>query len=75
MIEQDTQCSEIPRGTLMVNPVKRDVRIETLNYGYLVKIDCHTFAVETTSKLNQKLNEFFLDPEETEKKWFKNKII
>ena len=55
--------------------VNRDVRIETLNYGYIVRIDCHSFAIETTAKLNEKLNEWFLNPEQTEKNWFENKKI
>jgi len=69
-MEQPVECP-VP----LPSKERRDVRVESLNYGYIVRIDCHSFAIETVDKLNKKLNEYFLDPEGVERKWNESKKL
>ena len=49
-MEQPVECP-VP----LPSKERRDVRVESLNYGYIVRIDCHSFAIETVDKLNKTL--------------------
>lgn len=53
----------------------RDVCVKQLNYGYIVTIGCHKFAIETPEKLIEKLGEYIKSPQETESKWFKGQLF
>lgn len=53
----------------------RDVRIEQLNYGYIVRVGCHSFAIETKEKLINLLSEYMGSPEITEKNWFNGSFL
>lgn len=58
---------------LMGNPsgsIIRNVSIEPLNSGYLVRVGCQTAAVETTEKLVEVLGKYFNNPSQVEKEWF-----
>jgi len=55
--------------------VIRDVCVKQLNYGYIVTIGCHKFAIETPEKLIEKLGEYIKSPQETESKWFKGQLF
>jgi hypothetical protein len=48
----------------------RNITIEELDYGYLVKIGCQSIAIDSHKKLVQKLSEYLKDPNEVENKWF-----
>lgn len=66
---REPQCN---RPIEALNPKNsiRGIGIEQLNYGYLVKVGCNTFAIETAEKLIGKLAAYIKNPAETEKKWF-----
>ena len=53
----------------------RDFNVKQLNYGYIVKIGCHSFALESHEKLIEKLDEYLKDPDATEKKWYKGDLL
>ena len=53
----------------------REIRIVELNYGYVVNVGCHAFAVETKERLCRALNDYIMNPAETEANWFKTKKI
>ena len=50
----------------------RDFSVNKLNYGYVVRVGCHQFAIETPEKLIDKLTEYILDPNRCESNWWKN---
>ena len=47
----------------------REINITPLNYGFIVKVGCQTFAIETTETLLDKLNGYLKDPTNVERKW------
>ena len=51
----------------------REININPLNSGYLVKVGCQSIAVETTETLLKALGEYLNNPTEFERKWNKNK--
>lgn len=53
----------------------REIKIEQLNYGYIVKVGCSSFAIETAERLIEKLSEYIKEPQATESKWRKLKSI
>lgn len=53
----------------------REISISELNYGYIVRVGCHSFAIESSEKLLQALNEYIKSPSLTEEKWYKNEFI
>lgn len=50
----------------------REVRIQPLDSGYLVKVGCQSVAVETTEALIKNLNDYLTRPAAFERAWFKN---
>ena len=56
--------TETPRGNKIY-----DVIIKELDLGYIVKVGCQSFAIESKSKLLTLLTEYLSDPKATEKKW------
>jgi hypothetical protein len=48
----------------------KQITIEQVDHGYIVKIGCQTIAIESAKKLGQKLTEYLKDPNGAEKKWF-----
>jgi hypothetical protein len=64
-------AAESPR----LDDVKREIRITPLNYGYIVKIDCHQFAIETKESLIKKLTDYITNPSGVEAEWFKNQTL
>lgn len=55
--------------------VIRDVKIKQLNFGYMVQVGCHSFAIETREKLLTALGDYMKDPQKTEKEWFDGKFL
>lgn len=53
----------------------KEIVIQSLDYGYIVKVGCQTFAVETVDKLTVNLGEYLNNPSGTERKWFKEKKL
>jgi len=61
-----------PNG--QVNKI-RQINIEEVNRGFIVRVGCHTFAISTRAELTTKLTEYINEPEKTEQKWFKNELF
>jgi hypothetical protein len=53
----------------------REISIKALNFGFIVKVGCHSFAIETPDKLVTVLGEYLNKPTETEKKWFSGELL
>lgn len=52
----------------------RPLSIEELNYGYVVTVGCHKFAISSSKKLTKLIGEYLEDPKSTEEKWFNNSL-
>lgn len=48
----------------------RQINIEEVNRGYIVRVGCHTFAISTKEELTDKLLKYINKPSDTEQKWF-----
>ena len=53
----------------------RTIVIEPMNYGYIVKLDCHKFAFESVDKALKYISEYLKDPQGTEEKWWKRELF
>lgn len=53
----------------------RPINIEQLDYGYIIRVGCQRFAVETHEKVINALNEYMTNPDETQRKWFSGEKI
>lgn len=51
----------------------RDISISQLDRGYIVRVGCQSFAIETTAVLIAKLSEYISNPDSTEQKWLETK--
>jgi hypothetical protein len=67
----DCRLEEAPVPTLDrgVNKI-RQINIEEVNRGFVVRVGCHTFAISTKAELTTKLTEYINEPDKTEKKWY-----
>lgn len=54
---------------------KYTVTIDTLNYGYSVRVGCQSFAFETNESLISALATFLKDPYGTERLWNDGKFL
>jgi hypothetical protein len=69
----ENPCCEEERP--VEQPLIRQINIEPLNYGFMVRIGCQTFAIETPDKLIEKLTGYLKDPNTVEKKWQREHIL
>lgn len=53
----------------------RNVLIRPLHNGYVVKLDCHEFAFETSERAMKYVGEYLKDPHGTEQKWWKKELF
>ncbi len=53
----------------------RQINIEEVNRGYIVRVGCHTFAIGTKAELISNLTEYINEPTKTEKKWFSGELF
>ncbi len=51
-------------------PTIRNINIEPLSSGYMVRVGCQTVAIETTDKLVEALTRYLNDPQGVEKAWY-----
>lgn len=65
------QCVPTP---IQANKI-RQINIEEVNRGFIVRVGCHTFAISTRAELTTKLTEYISEPDATEKKWYANKLF
>ncbi len=65
---------EIPVPAPNENQI-RQINIEQLNHGYLVRVGCQTVAIENSGKLIQMLSAYISNPAETEKKYYEKTLL
>jgi len=53
-----------------MNDNLREIRIEPLNSGFIVRVGCQSAAIETNESLLKGLKAYLEDPRGFEKKWF-----
>lgn len=53
----------------------KTVRIEPLNYGFMVNVGCQSFAIESTEKLLKLLAAYYTDPRTVEKQWMDTRTL
>ena len=65
------QCeAPLPDSTITcvdINKIRKIV-IEELDYGYVVKVGCMSFAIATKDELIYQLNGYLSNPDETERR-------
>jgi hypothetical protein len=52
-----------------------EVRVTTLDFGYLVNVGCKTFCFESTKKMVKYLEMYWKDPKGTETLWYSGKLM
>lgn len=62
----DTLLEEIP---------KRQITIDPLDYGYIVRVGCQNCAIESKQDLINYLTEYINNPEEAELKYRKKQLL
>jgi hypothetical protein len=68
-------CANEALPTPMVENKIKQINIEELNRGYIVRVGCHTFAISTKAELTTKLTEYINEPAKTEKKWYSGDLF
>lgn len=74
MNEISNSCVQSSETIEPVRDFKR-ITINKLDYGYVVKIGCQSFAIESEKKVISGLTKYLDNPSEEEKRWFKEKTI
>lgn len=69
--DQDSRQVEAPRQDDKIRPLS----VRQLNYGYVVTIGCHEFAISTHTQLTKLLGQYLANPDRTERLWFKGELI
>lgn len=74
--EQDGCVNTEPQPIQERSPNKiRQINIEEVNRGFIVRVGCHTFAISTKAELTTKLTEYINEPEKTEQKWYAGNLF
>lgn len=60
LIGPELQCMPIPKREIWINPLDR---------GYMIRVGCQSIAVESVETLIEKLEEYLRDPLATENKY------
>lgn len=71
----DTPCEPCEPGVLSTPKKAYSINIEQLDFGYIVRVGCQTFAVESASKVITNLEAYLNDPKGIEKQWYANKTL
>ena len=53
----------------------RQINIEEVNRGFIVRVGCHTFTISTKAELTTKLTEYINEPDKTEQKWYAGNLF
>ena len=69
------QADPQPVPTTVTNNKIRQINIEEVSRGYIVRVGCQTYAIENKAQLISKLSEYINEPEKTEQTWFKNELF
>jgi hypothetical protein len=67
--------AEDPQPVQDVRSRARTVVIQPMNYGYVVRLDCHEFALETHERVLEYVGQYLKDPSGIEEKWWKKELF
>lgn len=65
---------ELPNDPMPQSP-GYSIHIEPLNFGYMVRVGCQSFAIETADKLVTAMAAYLADPAKVQKQWFAGKFL
>lgn len=68
-------CCEAPTPPIETPKKAYSINIEQLDFGYIVRVGCQTFAVESIEKVVANLEAYLKDPKDIEKQWYSNKTL
>ena len=68
------RCDELCQASKEETKIRK-IGIRQLEYGYVVEVGCHWFAIETVDKLLQALTDYVNNPKSIEKAWFDGKFL
>ena len=74
LVEQVVNNETITRNVPSINPFY-DVRIETLDEGYVIRVGCKAFAIQNKEVLISMLTKYFNNPEELQKQFINKTLI
>lgn len=66
--------AEVQAPTMPPQNIARGIQIQPINHGFLVKINCQEFAVESKEALLHRLGLYLSDPNKVEQDWMSGKI-
>jgi hypothetical protein len=72
---RDNACVDGQPQAINQKPKIREMSIKQLDLGYVVRVGCQEFAIETSEKLLVGLGTYLNDPQATEKAWFDGKFL
>jgi len=70
----ESECSE-PMPTQPSRSVPFAIQIESLNFGYIVRVGCQSFAIESADKLVTALAAYLAEPEKVQRMWFDGSFL
>lgn len=59
---------------LIPRNIAKDITIESLDHGYIVRVGCQRFASEDAEKMLKLIGTYLEDPNGVEQKWFKKEF-
>ena len=73
-------CDDRPmtcgNDTIAKYPSKaRQITIEQMDFGYIVRVGCQTYAIETIEKIMINLGDYLKDPGKVEGEWYKTRTL
>lgn len=81
LVYNDEQCrpepccgNDRPCDPMPVKNKAYEVRVNQMDFGYLVNIGCQSFSIESNKKLVKFLEMYWKDPKGTEKLWYSGKL-
>lgn len=69
------ECSNLRHEVPVSNNKIREINIQEVHRGYIVRVGCHTFAISTLGELLPLLNKYLSNPQDTENLWFEDKLF
>ena len=74
LIPGQGQCCDTPEEPMPLRNLAKDITIESLEHGYIVRVGCQRFASEDAKKMLELIAVYLNNPNEIEKKWLNNEF-
>ncbi len=72
---RESAVTAYPEGGQLIQPKPYEIIIQPLDYGYMVRVGCKSFAFESRTHLLEKLSRYLEDPEGLQKKFLSNELF